>query len=158
MGQLWNRIRKIAQSYTRDTPSWSYESIEEEDQQRLKEIIDELNRQGPSHQQNEARNNAGQSGSQSGNTNRNSDNRSKSNDNQKQQQRPGAQTPEAALATLGLPAKATGEEIKRAYKRLMLKYHPDRVATLSLGEQEAAHRRAQEINAAYQTLKVRYSL
>lgn len=149
MGQIWNRIKKIAQAYTRDTTSWSYESVEEEDQRRLKEIIDQLNSQGPS-QRNETGNGAA---GRTGNAHRSS-----GGNRQQQQPRSGTQTPEAALAVLGLPAGATGEEVRRAYKRLMLRYHPDRVASLGAAEQEASHRRAQEINAAYQVLKARYNL
>lgn len=142
MGQIWNRIKRLAQSYAYDSPLYSYESLEEEDQRRLKEIIDQLNQKPPASQQSKA-------GQQNG---------SGRQDNRQQSRNTGAQRPqgptiESALAVLGLPAHAPDEEIKKAYKRLMLKYHPDRVASLSATEQEAAHRRAQELNVAYQFIK-----
>lgn len=135
MSQLWNRIRRIAQSYIHDSPfSHSYETLEEEDQRRLKEIIDQLNRRPPQQEQASA-------------------GRSERREQQRRQARPQGMTTESALAVLGLPPTAGTDEIRRAYKQLMLKYHPDRVATLGATEQEAAHRRAREINAAYQFIK-----
>ena len=49
---------------------------------------------------------------------------------------------------LGISPDASDEEIKRAYRRLAKKYHPD----LNPGDQEAA-RRMQEVNAAYEQIK-----
>ena len=49
---------------------------------------------------------------------------------------------------LGLEPGASDEEVKRAYRRLAKKYHPD----LNPGDQEAA-RRMQEVNAAYEQIK-----
>ena len=49
---------------------------------------------------------------------------------------------------LGLGPDASDEEIKRAYRRLAKKYHPD----LNPGDQEAA-RKMQEVNAAYEQIK-----
>ena len=49
---------------------------------------------------------------------------------------------------LGLTPDASDEDIKRAYRRLAKKYHPD----LNPGDQEAA-RKMQEVNAAYEQIK-----
>ena len=49
---------------------------------------------------------------------------------------------------LGVGPDASDEEIKRAYRRLAKKYHPD----LNPGDQEAA-RKMQEVNAAYEQIK-----
>ena len=49
---------------------------------------------------------------------------------------------------LGLSPDASDDEIKRAYRRLAKKYHPD----LNPGDAEAA-RKMQQINAAYEQIK-----
>ncbi len=49
---------------------------------------------------------------------------------------------------LGVSPDASDEDIKRAYRRLAKKYHPD----LNPGDQEAA-RKMQQINAAYEQIK-----
>jgi DnaJ-domain-containing protein 1 len=59
----------------------------------------------------------------------------------------------AAMGVLGLPATASIESIKAAYKQLMMKYHPDVTAGLSTETQFDAAEKAQRINEAYQTLR-----
>ena len=49
---------------------------------------------------------------------------------------------------LGVSPNATDEEIKKAYRSLALKYHPDR----NPGDQQAA-KKMQQINAAYDQIK-----
>ena len=49
---------------------------------------------------------------------------------------------------LGLSPDASDEDVKRAYRRLAKKYHPD----LNPGDQEAA-RKMQEVNTAYEQIK-----
>lgn len=53
---------------------------------------------------------------------------------------------------LGVSRSATADEIKRAYRQQMARYHPDRFAGASPAEQAEAGRRAQRINEAYKAL------
>lgn len=55
---------------------------------------------------------------------------------------------EDAYKVLGITPDATDDEVRKAYKTLALKYHPDRVATLGEDVKQAAQRKFQEINAA----------
>lgn len=60
-----------------------------------------------------------------------------------------------AYATLGLKESATDAEIKRAYRKLVGQYHPDRLVSRGLPEEmmEKAKTRVREINTAYDRLK-----
>ena len=55
---------------------------------------------------------------------------------------------ESAYAVLEISPNATDEEVKRAYKRLALQHHPDRVASLGEDVRMAAERKFQEIGEA----------
>jgi len=57
-----------------------------------------------------------------------------------------------ALAILGLYDGAKPDEIKKAYKELASKYHPDRVAHLGPELVELTSEKFKEINAAYEFL------
>jgi DnaJ like chaperone protein len=59
----------------------------------------------------------------------------------------------SAYKILEVSPEATDEEIKKAYRRLALKYHPDRVSTLGEDVQKAAKIKFQELQAAYEEIK-----
>jgi DnaJ like chaperone protein len=65
-----------------------------------------------------------------------------------------------AYRTLGVDRDASNDDIKKAYRRLMNRNHPDKLAAENPGEAEiaAAERRTREIRAAYEMLKVRRSI
>jgi hypothetical protein len=53
---------------------------------------------------------------------------------------------------LGLARNASADEVKRAYRREITKYHPDRFANAPAEQQEYAVQRSQRINEAYRVL------
>ena len=60
-----------------------------------------------------------------------------------------------AYAALGVSADASDAEVKRAYRRLMSRNHPDKLAGRGLPEsmREMAEERSREINTAYDLVK-----
>lgn len=57
-------------------------------------------------------------------------------------------TLEDAYAVLGVSPDATDDEVRKAYRNLALKHHPDRVAALGEDIRRAAEKKFQEINEA----------
>ncbi len=53
-----------------------------------------------------------------------------------------------AYKVLGVQPSASDDEVRRAYRRLALQHHPDRVATLGEDIRKAAEKKFQEINEA----------
>lgn len=60
----------------------------------------------------------------------------------------GGTTLDDAYKALGISPDATDDEVRKAYRRMALKHHPDRVATLGDDVKESAKRKFQEINEA----------
>ena len=55
---------------------------------------------------------------------------------------------EDAYKVLGISPTATDDEVKAAYRKMTLKHHPDRVATLGEDIRKAAEKKFQDINDA----------
>ena len=58
----------------------------------------------------------------------------------------------AAYKVLGILPSATDDEVKAAYRKMALKHHPDRVASLGEDIRKAAEEKFQEINAAKEAI------
>jgi len=60
-----------------------------------------------------------------------------------------------SYAALGLKTDATAQEVKRAYRKLVSQYHPDKLMSQGLPEEmmELSKRRVREVNAAYDKIK-----
>ncbi|MBQ9474087.1 MAG: TerB family tellurite resistance protein [Bacteroidales bacterium] len=56
-------------------------------------------------------------------------------------------------AMLGLQPSATDDEVRRAYRRLAMKYHPDRVESLGEQMRSEAEEQFKKINLAYEAIK-----
>ncbi len=54
---------------------------------------------------------------------------------------------------LGITKDATDDEVKKAYRKMAMKYHPDRVAGMSEEMQRNAAEQMKEINEAYEQIK-----
>ena len=63
------------------------------------------------------------------------------------------QSQDSAYKVLGIEPTATDEEVRKAYKRMALKYHPDKVATLGADVQKAAEEKFKKVQQAYEQIK-----
>ena len=54
---------------------------------------------------------------------------------------------------LEISPDATDDEVKKAYRKMAVKYHPDKVSTLGEDIQQAAKEKFQQLNAAYEEIK-----
>lgn len=59
----------------------------------------------------------------------------------------------SAYEVLEIAEDATDEEVKKAYKRLAIKYHPDKVSHLGEEVQKAAKEKFQQLQEAYERIK-----
>jgi len=57
-----------------------------------------------------------------------------------------------AYGVLGVNKEQTNEEIKKTFKRMAVKYHPDKVSYLGPEIQKAANVKFQKVNEAYQAI------
>ena len=53
---------------------------------------------------------------------------------------------------LGIEPSATDEEVKKAYRKMAIMYHPDKVATLGADVQKAAEEKFKAISQAYEAI------
>ena len=60
---------------------------------------------------------------------------------------------DSAYKILGIDASASDEEVKRAYREMAKKNHPDLVSNLGEEVRQAAEKKFQEVNAAYEAIK-----
>jgi len=60
---------------------------------------------------------------------------------------------DSAYKILEVNPEATDEEVKKAYKKMAVKYHPDKVSHLGEDVRKAAEDKFQKLNAAYDEIK-----
>jgi DnaJ like chaperone protein len=64
-----------------------------------------------------------------------------------------SQTRESAYEILEIPSTATDEEVKKAYRKMAVKYHPDKVSHLGEEHQSMAKEKFQRLTEAYDQVK-----
>ena len=60
---------------------------------------------------------------------------------------------DAAYTILEISPSATDDEVRTAYRRMAMKYHPDRVSTLGEDVQKAAEEKFKKVQEAYESIK-----
>lgn len=66
--------------------------------------------------------------------------------------------PDWAYKVLQIDRSATDDEVKKAYRKMAMKYHPDRVATLGDDVKRSATEKFQAVSAAYESIKAERGL
>jgi DnaJ like chaperone protein len=54
---------------------------------------------------------------------------------------------------LGIDSEATNEEVKKAYRQMAIKFHPDKVASMGEEFQKGAKEKFQKIQDSYEAIK-----
>jgi DnaJ like chaperone protein len=62
-------------------------------------------------------------------------------------------SPESAYKILEVDASATNDELKKAYRKMAIRFHPDKVSHLGEDFQASAKEKFQKVNEAYEQLK-----
>lgn len=62
-------------------------------------------------------------------------------------------TREDLYKILEVPSTASDDEVKKAYRKMALRYHPDKVAYLGEDVKKAANEKFQKLNEAYDKIK-----
>lgn len=62
-------------------------------------------------------------------------------------------TVEDLYKILEIESTASDEDVKKAYRKMAMKYHPDKVATMGEDIKRAAHEKFQMLNSAYERIK-----
>lgn len=65
---------------------------------------------------------------------------------------------DSAYKILEIETSASNEEVKKAYRAMAVKYHPDKVSHLGIEMQKAANEKFQKVNAAYEEIKKQRSI
>ena len=60
---------------------------------------------------------------------------------------------DSAYKILEIETSATDDEVKKAYRRMAMKYHPDKIAHLGEEFQKAAQEKFRSVNEAFKTIK-----
>ncbi len=60
---------------------------------------------------------------------------------------------DSAYKILEIERSATNDEVKKAYRRMAMKYHPDKVSTLGEDIRKAADEKFRKVNEAYNKIK-----
>jgi len=63
-----------------------------------------------------------------------------------------------AYTTLGISPNATDDEVKKAYRRMAMEYHPDKQVNASEQEKQAAAEKFRAANKAYEHIKQQRNL
>ncbi len=61
--------------------------------------------------------------------------------------------PDWAYQALGIPPSASDEEVKKAYRRMAMKYHPDKVEGMGEAVKRSATEKFQAVNEAYEEIR-----
>jgi len=130
MGQLLNRLFNFAKSEL--SSAQTGQSYIDNSDVELKRIIDELNKS-----KNDYKKETG----------------SDSKSEKKQETHTRDMTVSDACSILGIQQSAAVDDIKSAFKKRVMEYHPDRVATLGPELKALAEKKTQQINEAYSIIR-----